>query len=1387
MFIVTKKLKANCMNNFIIKFLTLLLILNVGNTFSQNVNVSVNLEKQRFLDNVSNLDRSKYFNMHNLGEEPAFPTFLRDNNFGFGRRFFDPHSDRSFVNPIGNYPSTPPSSDGIVRPVRRLIATSNPKNSWKSDSDPVTGAISAARYFVDIVDNQNRPEYWEPFNEPFIKANNFIGPSAPTNQDVVRKMSEWFRDMAKGIHDTPELARMKVIGFSSAFPSYARRDFSETWQNHMKLFIDIAGAEIDALSVHPYDGVNQVGQSNGRSGSNSEAILDLLEAYTSEVLGAPKKLAITEFGVIERGFPPGPAPGYYNEAASGITINGLNSMLFNFFERQDNIEICIPFITGRADFWYQDFMQDGGDGTVKPYTPAYMRPTELLDTPDPQTGLRRNNEFVLTFKQNFFKFWKDIKGDRAKITSDNLDVQVQAFVDGNTAYVLLNNLDSTDKVVNLNFLGNPGNVTNVNTSYLVINGQNTPLYEPGVDSNAIPSSVTLKVGETRMLKVTYDAPVQFTSSIVRKKFYATSAQSSVDKAPTVVITANDAKTFTLNNVVKGTSGDATLRIGVGIPLTTGVGSTTPTNLDRLPSEVTFNGTLLPIPSNWKGYDQTGRIDFFGVLEFDIPYALVNNGTNTVTVTYAKTGGRIASAILSLETDEGACTPTTLYADEDGDGLGDPAVTIQSCGPVNGFVDNNEDRCVDDVENLCVAAEIPGTVQAEEFIDNTGITVNGNVIEGVNNGDSSTYDVNVLIPGSFDIAVRASTPSGGGGTITIFNGSTQLETITITDTGGVSNFQDFTGTFTLNKAGLNRLRFEYSGATGIDLYAIDFFEFTTNEAFVRYVNPETNEIALTITNSQSSFSVDVNYATRKAAQSIDLNLRLGGTGVTGGFASIRPGSPTTATGTFNVSLSGPLPVGEYEMLIFINSPGDSPQFFGGPSPQLKLIVTEPNVDAVDDNSLNNPRGSTINLNILTNDEKENGNTPTPAEVTIDIDTATNGQQTQLIVANQGTWSYNTSNGILSFIPLSGFVNNPTDITYSLTEIANGLSDTAIVNFEYVQPPVLRNDRSLDNNPGTVMISILSNDTTSGGARLNPTDVTVDLDPNTVAIDNTLSAGILGDWEYNTSSGVLSFTPNAEFSANPPIVTYSATETATGLSSTATVSVTYAEFNIAEFTVKNTGETCASQNNGIIEISAAATGNYTYQLNGASPVNFTEDTRIENLDAATYQLILTDTNTQDTFTFEVIISEPENLKAETKVLRSSKEVTLELSGSQEFNINLNGNTFTTTQNTITLALENGINLLEVIGDKECQGKFNQKINLDNTIAVYPNPVENYLNIISNTEEETTIRVFDISGKIVVSKTSKSSRGVHRINMEDVSSGMYFVRINTTSSSSTFKITK
>ena len=70
----------------------------------------------------------------------------------------------------------------------------------------------------------------------------------------------------------------------------------QLWKSRYKKFIDIAGRDIDFYTVHLYDGSGVNNKVGRRSGANSEAILDIIEAYSYKALGEVKPYAITEYG-----------------------------------------------------------------------------------------------------------------------------------------------------------------------------------------------------------------------------------------------------------------------------------------------------------------------------------------------------------------------------------------------------------------------------------------------------------------------------------------------------------------------------------------------------------------------------------------------------------------------------------------------------------------------------------------------------------------------------------------------------------------------------------------------------------------------------------------------------------------------------------------------------------------------------------------------------------------------------------------------------------------------------------------------------------------------------------------------------------------------------------
>ncbi len=71
-------------------------------------------------------------------------------------------------------------------------------------------------------------------------------------------------------------------------------------------------------------------------------------------------------------------------------------------------------------------------------------------------------------------------------------------------------------------------------------------------------------------------------------------------------------------------------------------------------------------------------------------------------------------------------------------------------------------------------------------------------------------------------------------------------------------------------------------------------------------------------------------------------------------------------------------------------------------------------------------------------------------------------------------------------------------------------------------------------------------------------------------------------------------------------------------------------------------------------------------------------------------------------------------------------------------------------------------------------NDEFELD-TIAVYPNPASNEINLKWNKNDEVTIKVFNSLGKLLFSEVGQSLSNGFKIDINNYSSGLYFVRIN------------
>jgi gliding motility-associated-like protein len=280
-----------------------------------------------------------------------------------------------------------------------------------------------------------------------------------------------------------------------------------------------------------------------------------------------------------------------------------------------------------------------------------------------------------------------------------------------------------------------------------------------------------------------------------------------------------------------------------------------------------------------------------------------------------------------------------------------------------------------------------------------------------------------------------------------------------------------------------------------------------------------------------------------------------TGLDATIASLEPGASVTYTETYTITLA------DLNSGSVVNT-ATAAYSYGGVNYEHSASAVVSGINpplAVDDRSTGNTLGTSVSINILTNDRLGDGSRALPGLVTVDLAPTVPGTQTTLVVAGEGTWTYNPGTGVLTFTPQSGYTGNPTPITYVLTEKSTGLSDTAVVTVTYSRtPPTAVNDSSTGNLPGsTVTIDVLANDRLGNGTQALPGLVTVDLNPYASGVQTQRIVPGEGTWTYDPATGLVTFTPEPGFKGDPTPITYVLRETSTGLLDAAVITVTYAK--------------------------------------------------------------------------------------------------------------------------------------------------------------------------------------------------------------------------------------
>ncbi|WP_189360385.1 alpha-amylase family glycosyl hydrolase [Algibacter mikhailovii] len=228
----------------------------------------------------------------------------------------------------------------------------------------------------------------------------------------------------------------------------------------------------------------------------------------------------------------------------------------------------------------------------------------------------------------------------------------------------------------------------------------------------------------------------------------------------------------------------------------------------------------------------------------------------------------------------------------------------------------------------------------------------------------------------------------------------------------------------------------------------------------------------------------------------------------------------------------------------------------------------------------------------------------------------------------------------------------------------------------------------------------------------------------------------------------------------------------------------------FRIQISGETCRNSTNGIIDIMAVETLDYSLKINGNDYGEFTNNLIIENLEAGDYELCFTVKDEVDfEMCFNVTVTQPENLSVFSKVSNSKNQVALNMYGSSSYSVTINGVTSQTSDSSINLDLQPGENTIRVSTDKDCQGTYEETIFYGGEMMVYPNPIQNnnilniYLGDLNNTTG--TIEIYSVLGKLIYTESTNSNQ--LRISTDRFTKGLYLVNVTSGTIQKSFKIIK
>jgi len=627
--------------------------LNFSILKAQIVDVDVNLNVNHKLGNVASLDRAKFINIHaDVDDKDWYETdnftsdlinkFLNGYDVYMGRNTGSIQyvmnslvrqdasrpgfADVSHIESLGNdnkstYASNTAYHAYEARNPQILCTQLHPfypdgtetKMKWafsQTDTESEPFGTASGEFYAQYIKNffgeggttgRPKPRFIEITNEPLWDLYNEIDNAFKFHSTVAQEIKKMNPDAL-------------VAGYCTAFPNFEENNF-QRWETRWKKFMDESGEYMDCWSIHLYDfpSINN-GKKRLRRGSNVEATLDMLEQYSMMKFGKVKPFVISEFGASSHDY-----KGAWSAYSDYLHNVSCNALAMQFMERSNNIGVALNYTMLKAKW---------GSPTVDNVWQARL--FRMEGEPNSFTG-----KWIYSDRVHFYQLWANVNGERVDSKPQDLDIMTDAYVEGNKAYVILNNLAWEPKEVRVNLFEDSNlNIEQLMVKHYRLDNKYTIFDDNGgkldttyYTSSNLPAVFNIGSEGTMILEYTFSETINISKISNEVKYYST------DYYKPILI--NSTIEFNINNVVLGDKGEAVLRLGLGRD-----------HGKSLKPTVKVNGTAISVPDNFRGDEQVDRATFFGVIEIEVPYELLQTN-NLISVTFNDAGGFISTATMQV--------------------------------------------------------------------------------------------------------------------------------------------------------------------------------------------------------------------------------------------------------------------------------------------------------------------------------------------------------------------------------------------------------------------------------------------------------------------------------------------------------------------------------------------------------------------------------------------------------------------------------------------------------------------------------------------------------------------------------------------------------------------